>query len=48
MLFRKLRHRHAAGDRQSIRVIGDGAIIVAARDRGFDNLFQRLAAVTPD
>src|SRR5438034_2868857 len=47
MLLGGLRHRHAAGDRQPIRMIRDSAVLIAARQSGFDDVAQRLAAIAP-
>ena len=44
---RQLLHRHAAGDLQPVGVIGDGAVVVAARDARLDDVLERLAAVAP-
>ena len=47
MLLEELRHRDAAGDRQTVRMIRDAAEAVAALDAGRDDLVERLAAVAP-
>ena len=47
VLFEQFRHRHAARDRQSVRVIRDGAVVVAARQARFDDVLERLASVAP-
>ena len=47
MLLEELRHRDAAGDRQTVRMIRDTAEAVATLDAGRDDLVERLAAVAP-
>ena len=37
VLLRRLRHRHAAGDRQAVGVVGDAGAAVAAREAGVDD-----------
>ena len=45
MLLLDVGHRHAAGDRQPVRMIGHAAEFVAAREACFHDLFERLHAV---
>jgi len=48
MLLRKRGHRHTAGNRQAVRVIGNGAVLIASLEAARDDLVERLAAVAPD
>ena len=48
VLLLELGHRHAAGNRQPVRMIGHGAELIAAREAGVDDPVERLAAVAPD
>src|SRR5206468_6998531 len=47
MLLAQIRHRHAAGDLQTVRVIGDGAERVPTGQTLLDDVGERLAAIAP-
>ena len=46
-LRRGLRHRHAAGDLQSVRVVGHRRVLIASFKAGVGNLLDRRRAITP-
>jgi hypothetical protein len=46
-LFGRFGHRHAAGDLQSVRVIGDSRVLIAALETGIGNLLHGRVAVAP-
>jgi hypothetical protein len=45
VLHRKPGHRHAASDRQSVRVVCDRTVVITERETGLDDCVERLRAV---
>ena len=46
-LRRRLGHRHAAGDPQSVRMIGDSRVVIAPLDAGIGNVLDRRGTIAP-